>query len=123
VEGQRLMQSMSDVMLGWVRLSGIDDVERDFYVRQMWNGKGTADTATMPASDMKIYARICGWTLARAHARSGDAAAISGYVGTGDRFDRAMTEFAEAYADQNELDYDAFASAVESGRIEAEIET
>jgi uncharacterized protein (DUF2252 family) len=122
VEGQRLMQSMSDVMLGWVRLPGIDDVERDFYVRQMWNGKGTADTATMRVADMKIYARICGWTLARAHARSGDAGAISGYLGTSDRFDRAMTEFAEAYADQNELDYDAFASAVESGRIEAEIE-
>jgi uncharacterized protein (DUF1800 family) len=77
----------------------------------------------MPAGDMKIYARICGWTLARAHARSGDAASISGYLGTSDRFDRAMGEFAEAYADQNELDYDAFAAAIEAGRIPAEVET
>jgi hypothetical protein len=123
VEGQRLMQSTSDVMLGWVRIPGVDDVERDFYVRQMWNGKGTADTATMPAADMRIYARICGWTLARAHARSGDAVAISGYLGTSDRFDRAMAEFAEAYADQNERDYDAFAAAIEAGRIPCEVET
>jgi uncharacterized protein (DUF2252 family) len=122
VEGQRLMQSTSDVMLGWIRMPGVDDVERDFYVRQMWNGKGTADTATMPQTDMAIYARMCGWTLARAHARSGDAATMAGYLGAGDRFDRAMVEFAEAYADQNERDYDAFASAVESGRIAAEIE-
>lgn len=123
VEGQRLMQSASDVMLGWIRVPGVDDVERDFYVRQMWNGKGTADTAMMPQSDMIIYARVCAWTLARAHARSGDAAAIGGYLGTGDRFDRAMVEFSEAYADQNELDYNAFASAIEAGRIPAEVET
>jgi hypothetical protein len=119
VEGQRLMQSTSDVMLGWIRLAGIDGAERDFYVRQMWNGKGTADTATMGPRDMTIYARACGWTLARAHARSGDAAAIAGYLGTGDAFDRAMAEFAETYADQNELDYAAFQNAIASGRIEA----
>jgi uncharacterized protein (DUF2252 family) len=119
VEGQRLMQSTSDVMLGWIRLAGIDGAERDFYVRQMWNGKGTADTATMEPRDMTIYARACGWTLARAHARSGDAAAIAGYLGTGDPFDRAMAEFAETYADQNELDYAAFQNAIASGRLEA----
>jgi uncharacterized protein (DUF2252 family) len=123
VEGQRLIQASSDVMLGWIRMPGVDDIERDFYVRQMWNGKGTADTATMRIADMTIYARMCGWTLARGHARSGDAAAIGGYLGSRDRFDRAMAEFAEAYADQNERDYDAFAAAIEAGRIQAEVET
>jgi uncharacterized protein (DUF2252 family) len=123
VEGQRLMQSTSDVMLGWIRAPGVDDVERDFYVRQMWNGKGTADTATMAAGDMTIYARMCGWTLARAHARSGDAASIGGYLGSGAVFDRAMVDLAEAYADQNERDYDAFAAAIEAGRIPCEVET
>jgi uncharacterized protein (DUF2252 family) len=123
VEGQRLIQSTSDVMLGWIRMPGVDDVERDFYVRQMWNGKGTADTASMPPEDMTIYARMCGWTLARGHARSGDAAAIGGYLGSGGAFDRAMVEFADAYADQNERDYDAFAAAIESGRIPCEVET
>jgi uncharacterized protein (DUF2252 family) len=123
VEGQRLMQSASDVMLGWIRTPGTDGQERDFYVRQMWNGKGTADTATMVASDMTIYARMCGWTLARAHARSGDAASIGGYLGSGGAFDRAMVEFAEAYADQNERDYAAFAAAIEAGRIPCEVET
>jgi uncharacterized protein (DUF2252 family) len=123
VEGQRLIQSTSDVMLGWIRMPGVDDIERDFYVRQMWNGKGSADTATMPPGDMAIYARMCGWTLARGHARSGDAATIGGYLGSGGVFDRAMVGFAEAYADQNERDYDAFAAAIESGRIPAEVET
>jgi uncharacterized protein (DUF2252 family) len=123
VEGQRLMQSTSDVMLGWIRMPGVDGLERDFYVRQMWNGKGTADTATMSLADLSIYARMCGWTLARAHARSGDAATIGGYLGSGGVFDRAMADFAEAYADQNERDYDAFAAAIEAGRIPCEIET
>ena len=123
VEGQRLMQSSSDVMLGWIRMPGTDGIERDFYVRQMWNGKGTADTALMPVGDMLIYARMTGWTLARAHARSGDAASISGYLGSGSTFDRAMVEFSEAYADQNERDYDAFAAAIEAGRIPCEVET
>jgi uncharacterized protein (DUF2252 family) len=123
VEGQRLMQSTSDVMLGWIRMPGVDGIERDFYVRQMWNGKGTADTATMSLADLTIYARMCGWTLARAHARSGDAATIGGYLGSGGVFDRAMVDFGEAYADQNERDYDAFAAAIEAGRIPCEIET
>ena len=84
VEGQRLMQSASDVMLGWVRANGIDGVDRDFFVRQMWDGKGSAIVEAMNPAAMTAYARLCGWTLARAHARSGDPVAIAGYLGSGD---------------------------------------
>ena len=119
VEGQRLMQSASDLLLGWIRTNGIDGVSRDYYVRQLWDGKGSAVIETMKPSVMASYARICGWTLARAHARSGDAAAIAGYLGAGDSFDRALARFAESYADQNERDYAALRAAVESGRVTA----
>jgi hypothetical protein len=117
VEGQRLMQSASDVLLGWIRTNGVDGVSRDYYVRQLWDGKGSAVIETMQPSTMAVYARLCGWTLARAHARSGDPAAIAGYLGSGDGFDRALARFAESYADQNERDYAALKAAVESGRV------
>jgi uncharacterized protein (DUF2252 family) len=120
VEGQRLMQAASDIMLGWFRTPGIDGVERDFYIRQLWDGKGSAIVEAMDPSVLAAYGRACGWTLARAHARSGDAVAIASYLGSGDAFDRAMASFAETYADQNEHDYAALRDALHSGRIAAE---
>ena len=121
VEGQRMMQSASDLMLGWDRVEGIDGLKRDFYIRQLWDAKGSADVEGMDPKTLEIYAEICGWTLARAHARSGDAIAIAAYLGTGDAFDRAMGTFAEAYADQNERDYAALKEAVTAGRVVAEM--
>ena len=120
VEGQRLMQSASDVMLGWIRSNGIDGVSRDFYIRQLWDGKGSAIVEAMRPSVMGSYAGFCGWTLARAHARSGDAAAIASYLGSSDKFDRAMATFAETYADQNEQDYATLKQAVDSGKVAAQ---
>jgi uncharacterized protein (DUF2252 family) len=120
VEGQWLMQAASDIMLGWVRTTGLDGVARDFYVRQLWDGKGSAIVEMMDPRTMTAYGEACGWTLARAHARSGDAAAIASYLGRTEAFDRAMASFAEAYADQNERDYDAMRQAIDSGRITAE---
>lgn len=120
VEGQRLMQSASDVMLGWVKAKGFDGVERDFIVRQLWDGKGSAMVEAMDPTAMTGYARLCGWTLARAHARSGDPVAIASYLGSGDRFERAISRFAEAYADQNERDYAALRRAVDDGRVVAQ---
>ena len=93
-------------------ITGLDGVPRDFYVRQLWDDKGSADVETYSPRTMRAYARLCGWTLGRAHARSGDPIAISGYLGSGDNFDRAMASYAEAYADQNELDYAALQEAV-----------
>jgi uncharacterized protein (DUF2252 family) len=120
VEGQRLMQAASDIFLGWLTAEeGIDGRRRDFYVRQLWDGKGSAQIETMTPSTMGLYAQLCGATLARAHARSGDPIAIAAYLGGGDKFDGAMSDFSEAYADQNERDYEAFAAAVDSGRLEA----
>lgn len=118
VEGQRLAQSASDVLLGWTRHPGLDGVQRDYYVRQLWDRKGSALIDAMNPAVMKIYAELCGWTLARAHARSGDAIAVAAYLGRGNKFDRALASFAEAYADQNELDYAALRAAADSGRIE-----
>ncbi|HEX7292981.1 MAG TPA: DUF2252 family protein, partial [Solirubrobacterales bacterium] len=120
VEGQRLMQAASDSFLGWCRVRGIDGRERDFYVRQLWDGKGSSDPEAMSPAAMATYARLCGWTLARAHARSGDPIAIGAYLGTGEAFDLAMVEFASAYADRNERDHAALLAAIESGRLEAE---
>ncbi|HEY6637591.1 MAG TPA: DUF2252 domain-containing protein [Solirubrobacterales bacterium] len=118
VEGQRLMQAASDIFLGWLTAEeGIDGKRRNFYVRQLWDGKGSAQIETMTPHTMGLYAQLCGGTLARAHARSGDPIAIASYMGGGDKFDRAMDDFAEAYADQNERDYEAFSAAAESGRI------
>ena len=119
VEGQRLMQSASDLMLGWVQIQRPDGPVRDFYVRQLWDAKGSAMVEAMEPDMLMIYARICGWTLAKAHARSGDAVAIASYLGAGHTFDRALAAFAEAYADQNERDYATVRDAVASGRIVA----
>ena len=120
VEGQRLTQAASDIMLGWIRITDVDGVSRDFYMRQLWDGKGSAVVETMDPQAMTTYAELCGHTLAKAHARSGDAIAIASYLGGGDSFDRALASFAEAYADQNERDYDALSGAVASGRVAAE---
>jgi hypothetical protein len=120
VEGQRLMQSASDIMLGWIQTNGIDGVTRDFYIRQLWDGKGSAVVEAMKPSALSAYAGLCGWTLARAHARSGDAAAIASYLGTSDGFDKAMARFAETYADQNERDYATLKQTVDTGKITAE---
>jgi uncharacterized protein (DUF2252 family) len=120
VEGQRLMQAASDIMLGWLRARGLDGLERDFYVRQLWDSKGSALVEVMEPNAMEVYADMCGWALAKAHARSGDAVAIASYLGTSDVFDNAMAQYAEIYADQNERDYDTLKQAVESGRITAQ---
>ena len=120
VEGQRLMQAASDIMLGWIRAAGVDGVSRDFYVRQLWDQKGSALVESMNRRAMTAYAEMCGRTLAKAHARSGDAIAIASYLGAGDNFDRALASFAETYADQNERDYRALREAAQSGRVVAE---
>jgi uncharacterized protein (DUF2252 family) len=120
VEGQWLMQASSDILLGWLPGLGFDGQQRDFYVRQLWDGKRSVDIDTLPPEGLAIYGRVCGWTLARAHARSGDRIAIGAYLGKGESFDRAIAEFSERYADQNELDYGALADAARSGRIQAE---
>jgi uncharacterized protein (DUF2252 family) len=120
VEGQRLMQAASDILLGWISAEGvIDGKPRDFYVRQLWDGKGSAEIETMDSDGLRQYASLCGQTLARGHARSGDRIAIASYLGGGDGFDRAICDFARSYADQNERDYEEFAAAVDSGRLVA----
>ena len=116
VEGQRQIQSASDVFLGWVRVTGIDGRERDFYLRQLWDWKLSAEVEAMQSSGLKAYGELCGATLARAHARTGDRLAIAGYLGSGPSFERAIAEFAEAYADQNEADFREFADGVDPAR-------
>jgi uncharacterized protein (DUF2252 family) len=121
VVGQRLMQATSDIFLGWLHVdSGIDGKARDFYGRQLKDWKGSAEIEQMIPKGMATYGKLCGWTLARAHARSGDRIAIAAYLGNSDSFDRAVLEFSKAYADQNERDYQALNAAVSSGRIEAQ---
>jgi uncharacterized protein (DUF2252 family) len=119
VSGQRLMQAASDIFLGWTRVQAPDGKEHDYYVRQFRDWKWSPDVTSLPASAMKIWGRLCAWTLAHGHARSGDCIAIAAYLGQNDTFDRAMTSFAEAYADQNESDYAVFGKAVKAGRIAA----
>jgi uncharacterized protein (DUF2252 family) len=119
VQGQWLMQAASDILLGWLPALGFDDRERDFYIRQLWDAKRSIEVETLPPEGLTLYGQVCGWTLARAHARSGDRIAIASYLGKGDAFDRAIAEFSELYADQNELDYAALAQAAKAGRIEA----
>jgi len=121
VAGQRLMQANSDIFLGWERVIGMDGRLRDFYVRQLRDWKGTPRPETMPPDMLRLYAGLCGASLARAHARSGDPVALAAYLGTGGSFDRALVEFAEAYADQNERDYEVFAEAVKTDRITATV--
>jgi len=121
VTGQRLMQASSDIFLGWVHVdSGFDEKPRDFYGRQLKDWKGSAEIEQMDPKALATYGRLCGWTLARAHARSGDRVAIASYLGNGDAFDRAIVEFSRAYAEQNDRDYKALTAAVKSGRITAE---
>jgi uncharacterized protein (DUF2252 family) len=119
VEGQRLMQAASDVFLGWLHAEGGDGRERDFYVRQLWDWKASVDLGRASARAIGLYAELCGQTLARAHARSGNAVAIAAYLGSGDRFDRAVADFAQTYADQNERDYRAFVDAISADRLAA----
>jgi len=121
VVGQRLMQATSDIFLGWLHVdSGLDNQPRDFYGRQLKDWKGSAEIEQMVPPAMATYGGLCGWTLARAHARSGDRIAIAAYLGGGDSFDRAILEFSNAYAEQNERDYQQLAAAVKSGRITAQ---
>jgi uncharacterized protein (DUF2252 family) len=120
VAGQRLMQATSDIFLGWERATGIDGRRRDFYVRQLRDWKGIVVAENMSPKRMTTFGRVCGATLARAHARSGDRIAIAAYLGGGDVFDRALATFAELYADQNEKDHQALLDAVEAGRVPAE---
>jgi uncharacterized protein (DUF2252 family) len=120
VSGQRLMQAAGDGLLGWLTAEGIDGKKRDFYVRQLWDGKGSAEVELMDADTLRIYSQLCGWTLARAHARTGDRAAIAAYIGKGDRFDRAITEYSAAYADQNDLDYGVLMESERSGDLEVQ---
>jgi uncharacterized protein (DUF2252 family) len=120
VAGQRLMQASSDIMLGWQRSVGVDGVQRDYYVRQLQDWKGSIDTDDAIPEGMKMYGELCAHVLARAHARSGDRIAIAAYLGNNASFDKALSRFAESYADQNERDYEAFAAACKSGRLHAE---
>jgi len=122
VAGQHLMQAESDIFLGWTRATGPDNMDRDFYVRQLKDWKFSFPIELMVPSGMAIYAGICGWTLARAHARSGDRVALAAYLGGSDRFDQVIADFAETYADQNERDYAAFQAAVKDGKAEATTE-
>jgi len=121
VEGQRMMQAAPDILLGWERIVTIDGQKKDFYIRQLWDAKGSVDVELMDPPALEAYAEICGWTLARAHARSGDRIAIAAYLGSGDSFDRAMAAFAETYADQNDRDYQTLNEAAETGRIVAKM--
>jgi uncharacterized protein (DUF2252 family) len=121
VVGQHLMQASSDIFLGWLHVAqGMDNQEHDYYGRQLKDWKGSAEVERMVPEGMAAYSRLCGWTLARAHARSGDRISIAAYLGGGDQFDRAIAEFSEAYADQNERDYSALVGAVKAGRIKAQ---
>ncbi len=120
VEGQHLMQAASDIFLGWLPAIGVDDQPRDFYVRQLWDGKLSVDIEAMGHEQLRNYARLCGWTLARAHARSGDRVAIAGYLGKSGVFDEALADFAATYSAQNQLDYQALLDAIDSGRLQAE---
>ena len=122
VAGQHLMQAESDIFLGWTRAAGPDKIDRDFYIRQLKDWKFSAPIELMIPSAMAVYARLCGWTLARAHARSGDRVALAAYLGGSAQFDQAIADFAEAYADQNERDYAALQAAVKDGKAQAATE-
>jgi len=122
VAGQHLQQAQSDIFLGWTRVPAPDGVDRDFYVRQLRDWKFSAPIEQMLPEGMTIYARLCGWTLARAHARSGDRIALAAYLGGSAKFDRAIADFAETYADQNQRDYAALQTAVKEGQAQATTE-
>jgi hypothetical protein len=115
-----MSQAASDIFLSWQRSEDITGKEHDFYVRQLWDWKASADPSTMSEAGLHAYARACGWSLARAHARSGDRLAIAAYLGAGPKFDRAIASFSTLYADQNELDHRRLADAVAAGEVAAE---
>jgi len=119
VTGQQLMQASSDIFLGWQRVSGFDGLDRDFYLRQLRDGKGSVVVETMVPDGMAFYARLCGQTLARAHARSGDRVAIAAYLGSSTKFDEAIADFAETYADQNTHDHGELTAAIAVGAVTA----
>jgi uncharacterized protein (DUF2252 family) len=119
VEGQRLMQAAGDIFLGWCVAIGLDGRDRDFYIRQLWDWKRSVEVEKLGPTGLEVYAEVCGWTLARAHARSGDRVGIAAYLGGGDAFDRAVCAFAESYADQSERDHAALVAAIDSGRLES----
>ena len=123
VVGQRLMQATSDIFLGWQRVAGADGQARDYYFRQFHDWKGSVDVENLRVSSARLYARLCGGTLARAHARWGDRIAIASYLGGSDAFDEAIADFSAVYADQNERDYDALVAAVRDGRVAAQADT
>ena len=112
------MQSASDIMLGWLKVTGIDGQQREFYLRQLWDWKRSAEIETFGPADLQAYGRMCGFSLALGHARSGDALALAGYLGRGATFDLAIATFADAYADQNQRDYDLMRAAAAAGKIE-----
>jgi hypothetical protein len=116
VQGQRLMQAASDIYLGWTKGA---EAGRFLYWRQLRDMKGSAMVETMTPVVLGFYAGLCGWTLARAHARSGDPVALAAYLGSSDKFDRSVTDFCNRYADQNERDYEEFVGAIRDGRLEA----
>jgi uncharacterized protein (DUF2252 family) len=119
VRGQRMMQAATDIFLSWQRSPSLDGVERDFYVRQLWDWKASADLSRMTEHGLLTYTRACAWSLARSHARSGDRLAIAAYLGKGNRFDRAIARFAEVYADQNDADYRRLVEAEAAGEVQA----
>jgi hypothetical protein len=121
VVGQRLMQASSDVFLGWLRVDAGTEKQRDYYGRQLKDWKGAAEIGQMDPESLAVYGQMCGWTLARAHARTGDRVAIAAYLGRNDSFDKAILAFSEAYAEQNQSDYQALDAAVKSGRLVAEV--
>ena len=120
VAGQQLMQASSDIFLGWQRAGEKDEKSRDFYVRQLRDWKYSLDIEDQRPRGMRMYGELCGWALARAHACSGDRIAIAAYLGGSDVFDRAISQFAAAYSDQNEHDYKSLIAAINSGQITAD---
>jgi len=122
VEGQKLMQAAPDILLGWHRSGRLDGGQHDYYVRQLWDWKMSANIGALQPEGLRIYAEMCAWTLARAHARSGDRIAIASYLGSGDVFDRALATFATIYADQNQRDFEATSAAVTAGLLPCMVE-
>lgn len=120
VRGQRMMQAATDIFLSWQRSPSLDGVERDYYVRQLWDWKASADLSRMTEWGLTTYTRACAWSLARSHARSGDRLAIANYLGKGRGFDRALGRFATLYADQNDLDFQRLQEAAAAGEIDVE---
>ena len=116
------MQAASDIFLGWQRLTELDGHARDYYVRQLWDWKASVSVDTMDPKSLSVYGGICAWTLARAHARSGDPVALAAYLGASSTFDQAIADFSLSYADQNEVDHQSLVDAIASGHIKAEVD-